>query len=82
MTAGPHFRVVPSSPSSPPAGSELIECASGDGFLIAREPDGGVLLSLDDVDDCPVPTVRMTQLEARRLAVALMHYADRRQIPI
>lgn len=80
MSVGPHFRVLPNPPRAQvPAGSELIECASGDGFLISPALDGGVLLTVDDCDETLCPTAHLTKLEARRLALALMHYADCRR---
>ena len=78
MNQSPHFRIVEPPPrAASRAGSELIECASGDSLLIARVRDS-VLLSIDDVDGTVVPTARLTKLEARRIGLALISYSDRR----
>jgi hypothetical protein len=78
--ASPHFRILNSPARSLriqalKEDSDLLELHSGDAFLVASAPDGGVLVTLDDVDDSPVPTARLTRLEARRLALVLMRHA-------
>ncbi len=76
MAPPQHFRVVGSA-RRPGCGSELLELRSGDAFLVSLV-DGGLLVSLDDVDGSAMPTARLTRSEARRLALTLTRFLESR----
>lgn len=54
----------------------LLHCESGDVIQIDASPSG-VLITIDDSDDSPLPTVRIEPHEAYRLITMLLRCAKR-----
>lgn len=54
----------------------LLHCESGDVIQIDATPSG-VLMSIDDTDNSPLPTVRIEPKEAYRLITMLLRCAKR-----
>lgn len=75
--AHPNLRII--RDGEPPRSSEYLEFESGDALLVSTALDGEVLLTVDDVDDTPVPTVRLTRGEAVGIGYAILRAAGARR---
>jgi len=68
-----HVRIIDEHPAEPPADFELV-CESGDALLVhfsLADNKPRLMLTLDDVDNTPLPTAELTLEEARELAEVL-----------
>jgi hypothetical protein len=67
-----HLRILTAGWDDDPRASQTFEFESGDAAQVTPSAaDGTVLLTVDDIDDSPVPTLRLTPTEAAQLALRL-----------
>lgn len=72
-----NFRILSGGQDDSPSASFLLNFSSGDSAAVSSTSEGEILLTIDDVDDSVLPTVRLTPLEASMLALRIAQASRR-----